>query len=51
LKTYALSHCLIAGGGIMSKEAIFTMKLEAELHSRFVDEAWAANRPALQVVR
>ena len=35
----------------MSKEAIFTMKLEAELHSRFMDEAEASNRPALQVVR
>ncbi len=35
----------------MSKEAIFTMKLEAELHFQFMDEAEAANRPALQVVR
>ena len=34
----------------MWKEAIFTMKLAAGLHSRFMDEAEAANRPALQVV-
>lgn len=35
----------------MSMEAIFTMKPEAELHSRSMDEAEAAKRPALQVVR
>lgn len=35
----------------MWKEAIFTMKLAAGLHSRFMDEAEAANRPASQVVR
>jgi len=35
----------------MSKEAIFTMKLEPELRAEFVAEAEAAHRPASQVMR
>lgn len=35
----------------MSKEAVFTMKLEPELRDAFMAEADAAHRPASQVVR
>lgn len=35
----------------MSKEAVFTMKLERELRDQFMAEAEAAHRPASQVVR
>jgi len=35
----------------MSKEAVFTMKLEAELRDAFMAEAEAADRPASQIVR
>jgi len=35
----------------MSKEAVFTMKLEPELRSEFMAEAAAAHRPASQVLR
>ncbi len=35
----------------MPKEAVFTMKLEAELRNEFMAEAEAAHRPASQVVR
>lgn len=35
----------------MSKEAVFTMKLESELRDQFMAEAEAAHRPASQVVR
>jgi predicted transcriptional regulator len=35
----------------MSKEAVFTMKLEPELREEFMAEAEAAHRPASQVVR
>lgn len=35
----------------MSKEAVFTMKLERELRATFMAEAEAAHRPASQVVR
>ena len=35
----------------MSKEAVFTMKLEPELRADFMAEAEAAHRPASQVVR
>jgi len=35
----------------MSKEAIFTMKLEPELRAEFMAAAMAAHRPASQVVR
>ena len=35
----------------MPKDAVFTMKLEAELRDEFVAEAEAAHRPASQVVR
>jgi predicted transcriptional regulator len=35
----------------MSKEAVFTMKLESDLRSEFMAEAEAAHRPASQIVR
>ena len=35
----------------MSKEAVFTMKLEAELRDNFMVEAEASHRPASQVLR
>jgi predicted transcriptional regulator len=35
----------------MSKEAVFTMKLEPELRDAFMAEAEAADRPASQLVR
>ena len=35
----------------MSKEAVFTMKLEPELRDQFIAEAQATHRPASQVVR
>ena len=35
----------------MSKEAVFTMKLEPELRDQFMAEAAAAHQPASQVVR
>ena len=35
----------------MSKEAVFTMKLEPELRADFMAEAEAAHRPAAQVLR
>ena len=35
----------------MSKEAVFTMKLEPELRAEFIAETEAADRPASQVVR
>lgn len=35
----------------MSKEAVFTMKLEPELRDAFMAEAAASHRPASQVVR
>jgi predicted transcriptional regulator len=35
----------------MSKEAVFTMKLEPELRAEFMAEANAAHRPASQVLR
>jgi len=35
----------------MSKEAVFTMKLEPELREAFMAEALASHRPASQVVR
>ena len=35
----------------MSKEAVFTMKLEPELRADFIAETQAAHRPASQVVR
>jgi hypothetical protein len=35
----------------MSKEAVFTMKLEPELRDAFMAEAQAAHRPASQVLR
>ena len=35
----------------MSKEAVFTMKLEPELRAEFMAEAAAVHRPASQVLR
>jgi predicted transcriptional regulator len=35
----------------MSKEAVFTMKLEAELRAEFMAAAESAHRPASQVMR
>jgi len=35
----------------MSKEAVFTMKLEPELRDAFLAEAEADHRPASQIVR
>ena len=35
----------------MPKEAVFTMKLEAELRADFMAEAEAARRPASQILR
>lgn len=35
----------------MSKEAVFTMKLESDLRAEFMSEAEAAHRPASQVLR
>jgi hypothetical protein len=35
----------------MSKEAVFTMKLESELREEFMAEAEASHRPASQIVR
>jgi predicted transcriptional regulator len=41
----------MAGGPIMSKQAVFTMKLEPELRAAFMAEAEAAHRPASQILR
>jgi predicted transcriptional regulator len=35
----------------MSKEAVFTMKLEPELRAAFMAEAEASHRPASQILR
>jgi predicted transcriptional regulator len=35
----------------MSKESVFTMKLESDLHANFMAEAAGENRPASQVMR
>lgn len=35
----------------MSKDAVFTMKLEPQLRDAFIAEAQAAHRPASQIVR
>jgi len=35
----------------MSKQAVFTMKLEPELRKQFMAEAEASHRPASQIVR
>ena len=35
----------------MSKQAVFTMKLDPELRAEFMAEAEAAHRPASQVLR
>ena len=41
----------MASGQIMSKQAVFTMKLESELRAEFMAEAKAAHRPASQILR
>ena len=41
----------IVGGGPMSKEAVFTMKLEPELRAEFMAEAEAAQRLEHQCAR
>ena len=43
--------CFCVGQMIMSKEAVFTMKLEPELRAEFMAEAEASHRPASQVLR
>lgn len=35
----------------MTKQSLFTMKLEPDLHAAFMAEAEASHRPASQVVR
>jgi predicted transcriptional regulator len=35
----------------MSKDAVFTMKLETELRDEFINEANVAHRPASQIIR
>jgi hypothetical protein len=35
----------------MLKEAVFTMKLEPELHREFIEATDAAHRPASQIIR
>ena len=35
----------------MSKDAVFTMKLEPQLRDAFIAEAEAAHRPVSQIVR
>jgi predicted transcriptional regulator len=51
MKTYILRQYLTLKDTDMPKEAVFTMKLEAELRDDFMAEAEAAHRPASQVVR
>jgi predicted transcriptional regulator len=48
VKTHILNQYLM-GDSIMSKEAVFTMKLEPELRAESMAEA--AHRPASQVLR
>ena len=43
--------CFCVGQMVMSKEAVFTMKLEPELRAEFMAEAEASHRPASQVLR
>jgi predicted transcriptional regulator len=43
--------CFCVEQMIMSKEAVFTMKLEPELRAEFMAEAEASHRPASQVLR
>src|SRR3546814_15473942 len=51
LTTYTPHHHQALCEVTMSKEAVFTMKLESELREQFMAEADAAHRPASQVVR
>ena len=51
MTSYILYNYLIARNLHMSKEAVFTMKLEPELRAEFMAEAEAAHRPASQVLR
>jgi predicted transcriptional regulator len=51
LTRYILCMCFCVEQMIMSKEAVFTMKLEPELRAEFMAEAEASHRPASQVLR
>jgi plasmid stabilization system protein ParE len=51
MKTYTLSHYHSTRGSMMSKQAVFTMKLEPELRAEFMAAAEVAHRPASQVMR
>jgi predicted transcriptional regulator len=42
---------MLTEGTDMSKQAVFTMKLEPELREQFMAEAEASHRPASQIVR
>ena len=50
MKMYILQQYILRGIAV-SKEAVFTMKLEPELRAAFMAEAQAAHRPASQVLR
>ena len=47
---YTLLVCSV-GSPAMSKEAVFTMKLEPELRAEFMAEAESIHRPASQILR
>lgn len=49
--SYILSQYAAIGRGVMSKDAVFTMKLDAELRSEFMAQAVDEDRPASQIVR
>lgn len=51
LITYILGTSKFDGNRKVSKEAVFTMKLEPELRAAFMAETEAAHRPASQVLR
>lgn len=51
MKMYILYQYEPSTVSSMSKEAVFTMKLEPELRDAFMTEAEAAHRPASQIVR
>lgn len=48
-RTYFVST--FRNGVVMSKDAVFTMKLEPELRDEFMAEASALDRPASQIMR
>jgi predicted transcriptional regulator len=51
MKTYILRQYQSSEIEPMSKQAVFTMKLEPELRDEFMAEAEASHRPASQIVR